>query len=435
MEAATPLRHPKVRTLGDHLAIDGLVVDDEAAVRLAREREEAGEDPAATVVDAIEIGARVLDREQTGANADFVKAEFERASRELEGEFTERARKVADFFGDKVDEVFGPEDGQLAKELQKLFSDGSSASVQNRVRELVSDALAKSREDLMRQFSSADGTNPLADFKAGTVRVLKAAEERQHETQQSLLRQMAELEKQVQSLRQENEKLDELEAERDRGTAKGRTFEEQVAAALEGIADAQGDVAEAVGDLKGATGKAGDVVVSIDACNGPPRGRVVFEAKDRKLSAPKAREELDSGMRERDADFAVLVVPSEDEIPARMQPLREYNGDKLVVTLDPEDDATLALAVGYRLARARVLMARSSGEGVDAGAIREAAERALQTIEEVRKVKSQLTGAKTSIDNAYELVEKMTAQVRGQLGQIDALVVATGDEQASLDIE
>ena len=33
--------------------------------------------------------------------------------------------------------MLGPENGQLQRELEKLFSDGSTASVQNRVRELV----------------------------------------------------------------------------------------------------------------------------------------------------------------------------------------------------------------------------------------------------------------------------------------------------------
>jgi hypothetical protein len=32
--------------------------------------------------------------------------------------------------------------------------------------------------------------------------------------------------------------------------------------------------------------------------------------------------------RERNADYAVLVVPSEEKVPARMHALREYNGDK-----------------------------------------------------------------------------------------------------------
>ena len=431
MEAATPLRQPQVRTLADRLVVDGLVVEDDCAVRLVREREEAGTDPVKTVTDAIEIGARILDREQAAANAEYVKTEFDRASKEVEQAFTDKAREVAEFFGSKVDEVFAPDNGQLSRELEKLFSDGSTASVQNRVRELVAETMVKTREDLVRQFSSADGSNPLADFKEGTIRALKQAEERQHLTQQALLERMAELDKRLQALSAEKEKLDELEAERERGTAKGRSFEERVAEAIDAIALSQGDDAEAVGDVKGATGKTGDVVVAIDACNGPARGRVVFEAKDRRLSKPRAVEELDRAMAERDADFAVLVVPSDEEVPAKMLPLREYNGDKLIVTLDPDEGPPLALELGYRLARARVLMGRADGDGIDAAALRDTVGRALGAIDEVRRVKSQLTGAKTSIDKAYEIVDAVAARVRGHLQEIDGLVMSEGGEDQS----
>ena len=416
-----------MRTAGDRLVVDALVVEDECAVRVVGEREQAGEDPAKAVVDAIEIGARVLDREQAAANAEYVKTEFERASRQLEQEFTDKARTVAEFFGDKVDEVFGP-DGHQAKELEKLFSDGSSGSVQNRVRELVGETMVRAREDLMRAFTSGDASNPLADFKNATTRTLERAEQRQHATQQALLGQMGQLEKQLQALRDEKDKLEAVEAERERGTAKGRSFEQQVAEALDAIAVGQGDDAEAVGDIKGSTGKTGDVVVSIDACNGPARGRIVFEAKDSRLSKPRALAELDRALGERVADFAVLVVPSEDEVPARLQTLREYNGDKLIVALDHEGPAGLALGVGYRLARARVLMKRGDVDGIDAEAVRDSVDRALQAMAEVRRVKAQLTGAKTNIDGAYELVEAMAAKVRQQLEEIDAL--ASGGESA-----
>ncbi len=412
--------------VGDRVAVDGLVIEDECAVRLVRDREQQGDDAARTVLDAVEIGARVLDREQAGANAEFVKAEFEKASREVQHEFTEQARTVYKSFEDQFAAVFGEQDGQLAKELERRFGDGSSTSVQNRVREAVAEVLAKSREDLIRQFSAADGSNPLADFKAGTIRVLKAAEERQHETQQLMLRQMAELEKQLQALRLEKEKLEEVEAERERGSAKGRTFEEAVADAVDRIAVAQGDVAEAVGDLKEATGKVGDVVVALDACNGPSRGRIVFEAKDSRLSKPKALDELDRALAERSADAAILVVPSEDEVPAKMYELREYNGDKLVVAFDPEAGA-LPLEVAYRLARARVLMKRADADGVDAGAVRDTAERALAALTEERRIKNQLTGAKTGIDKAYALVEEMAGRVRGLLQEIDSLVRPAGE--------
>ena len=61
----------------------------------------------AVVTDAIEVGARVLEREQAAVDAEFVRNEFEKVSREVETAFTDKARVVAEFFGTKVDEVFG----------------------------------------------------------------------------------------------------------------------------------------------------------------------------------------------------------------------------------------------------------------------------------------------------------------------------------------
>jgi DNA repair ATPase RecN len=69
-----------------------------------------------------------------------------------------------------------------------------------------------------------------------------------------------------------------------------------------------------------------------------------------------------------------------------------------------------------------VLMARGGQEGVDGAAVHDVVERALNAMDDVRKVKSQLTGAKTGIDKAYTLVEEMSARVRALLQEIDALV-------------
>ena len=430
MEAATPLRQPHVRTIADRLMVDGLVVEDECAVRLVREREQNGDDAVRTVRDAIEIGARVLDREQAAANAEFVKTEFEKASKDVQQEFTEKARTIAEFFERQFETVFHEDDGQLAKELERRFGDGSAVSVQNRVREAVAETLTKSREDLVRQFSAADDRNPLADFKTAAVRSINEAAQRSDATQRALLQKLAEVQKELQGLRDEREKLEEVEAERERGTAKGRSFEEAVFEAVDRIALAQGDDAEAVGDLREASGKVGDIVVSLDGCNGPARGRVVIEAKDRRLSKPGALAELDKAMAERSADFGVLVVPTEEELPSKLEPLREYNGDKLVLAMDP-DSGTLALELGYRLARARVLMKRADADGIDAGALRATVERALGALADERRIKAQLTGAKTGIDRAYELVEAMAARVRVHLDEIDSLVRPPDAEPAA----
>ena len=431
MEAATPLRQPVVRTVGDRLAVDGLVVSDECAVRLVREKEQAGEDTVRAVVDAIEIGARVLDREAAGANAEFVRNEFEKVSKEVDAAFTERAREVTEQLQGKVDEVFGPESGHVTKALERHFSDGSSSAVQHRVKEVVAEVMAKSRDDLLKQFSSADGQNPLAEFKAATVRELQAGAKRQSDTMHALYGKLGEMQRELQALRDEREKLEEVAAERERGTAKGRDFEELVAEALDRTAVAQGDDCDAVGDLPGAQGKTGDVVVELDACQGPARGRIVWEAKDRRLSKPAALAELDKAMAQRDADFAVLVVPTEDEVPAKLRPLREYNGDKLIVVWDPESESDLALELAYSLARARVLMAKSDSEGVDGAAVRDTVERALGAMEEVRRVKSSLTGAKTQIDRAAGIIDAMSERVRDHLRAIDDLVMAAAGEDGA----
>jgi hypothetical protein len=430
MEAATPLRKAQVRTIGDRLVIEDLVVEDQSAVQLVREREEAGEDAAAVVTDAIEIGARVLDREQAGANAEFVRTEFDKTSREVEAAFTEKAGQVGEELKNMLEEVFGPDSGHLARALERHFSDESSTAVQHRVRELVAEVMTKSREDLLKQFSSADGQNPLADFKAGTLTALKRAGEQQDANLRALLEKMGQLEKELQGLRDEREKLEEIAAERERGTAKGRDFEEEVAEAIDSIARARDDDSDPVGDVKGAKGRTGDIVVSIDACKGPPRGRIVFEAKNSRMSKPKALEELDEAMDERDADFAVLVVPTEEKVPARMHSLREYNGDKMIVTWDPESDSPLALEVAYSLARARVLMVRGEADGIDAAAIRDTAERALDAMGDVRRIKSQLTGATTSIEKAEDILETMSKLVRDHLEQIAGLLAA--DDQLEL---
>jgi Uncharacterized protein conserved in bacteria (DUF2130) len=427
MEAATPLPFSQVRTQGARLWIDGLVVDDARAVRLAREREEAGDDVARLVLDAIAIGARVLDREQTGANADFVRAEFEKAARELDAAFVERARAVAERLDKRIDDVFGPENGHVTKALARHFGDESSVAVQNRVKALLAEVGVQMREDLRRQFSSDSENNPLATFQRMAVAAMRDNAQAQAEQLRSMDAKLAVLREDLLRLRAEKDKLEEVAAEAQRGTAKGRSYEDEVAAAIDALALPLGDDCEAVGDLKEATGKRGDVVVAIGAAQGPPLGRIVFEAKNSRLSRNEAVRQLDDARRERNADFAVLVVPCEDKLPARLHELREYNGDKLVVAYDV-DDGPLALRVAYSLARARVLMARGGAEGVDGPAVADSVERAVAELEEVRRIRQQLTGAKTQIDKASDIVGAMSDRVRGHLDEIAALVRAAQDD-------
>src|SRR4051812_32180555 len=255
MEAATPLRQPRVHVLMGRVIVENVVVDDPATAAFVDRRASAGEDPVQVVVDAVEGGARVLEREQAAIDAEFVRNEFEKVSCEVETAFSDKARVVAEFFGAKVDEVFGAESGLLARELQRLFGEGSSVAVQHQLREVMRDQSARMREDLLRQFSSADGSNPLADFKAAHLRAAREAAVRQETQLEAVREQMVALKLELAGLRSEREKASEVAAEHARGTAKGRPYEEAVAEAVDAIARAQGDDCDAVGDFRGGGGR------------------------------------------------------------------------------------------------------------------------------------------------------------------------------------
>src|SRR5438067_1587250 len=81
------------------------------------------------------------------------------------------------------------------------------------------------------------------------VRMRQDAAQRQDGSLGRLEERIAAMQVELQSLRDERDKQQEVEAERERGTAKGRTFEEAVFAAVAAVAEAQGDDCDAVGDL------------------------------------------------------------------------------------------------------------------------------------------------------------------------------------------
>jgi hypothetical protein len=201
--------------------------------------------------------------------------------------------------------------------------------------------------------------------------------------------------------------------------------------AVDAIARSRGDDCDAVGDLPGTGGRKGDVLVGIDGCSGPPRARIVFEAKNAYVPKNKAVAELDEAMEQRDAEYGVWVVPADDLLPGHGAQLREVNGNKVFVVFDPEDGSRLALEVAYSLARARTAMAQAGGDGLDAGALRSEVERALAAMDDVRRIKSQLTGATNGIESARRILDEMAERVRSHLEQVDRLVAA-GTGQAGI---
>jgi hypothetical protein len=413
LQLGEPSGDGTVRALDDKIVIESLTVEDERAAHLVRERQQLGKAAGDTVRKAIEIGARVLDSEETAANVDYVKREIESGLGELDQKLE-----------GKLDE--GAAD--LAERIAAAFGAERNDSVQAQIKEIVTAESRQQREALISTLTAEDPSNPLVAMQIRIGKKLLETEERHRQETAHTNELIGNLKEEL-ARANEVARGDERVAEAEEaGTRKGISFEERVDAAIERIAGARGDSSTHTG-AEGAEGggKKGDTLVELKAADGPSEGRVVFESKDKRMSKNAAWGELNEAMAARAASFAVLVVAGEERIPAGREPLREYEGNKLIVAVDREEPDGLALEVAYRLAAARVTMARDRELTVDAAEVRAVTEEALSCLKQAQAIRSALTGIKTSSDRARSGLDEMEATLAAKLERIDSLVAEADD--------
>ena len=408
-----------VRAIDGRLVIESLTIDDERSAKTVRERAQAGTPPAETVRKAVEIGARVLDSEETAANVDYVR-------RELEAGLGELDRKLGGTLEEGAEE--------LAARIAATFGAERNDSVQAQIKEIVAAESREQRETLIRTLTAEDPTNPLVAMQVRIGKKVVETEER-HRQEVELLReshskesramqaQVSELRENLARLLDKQAHELELAETENAGTRKGLTFEERVHEAIEAIAAARGDVAAHTGGEQAeGGGKKGDTLVEVGACEGSPQGRIVFEAKDKQLTKNKAWAELNAAMEARAAAYAVLVVAGDENVPAGREQLTEYEGNKLIIAVDREEPSGPGLGLAYRLAAARLVMARDRDLTVDAPAVRDAAQEAVSTLKQAQAIRSTLTGIKTQSDRARDGLNAMVAAAEAKLALIDSLV-------------
>jgi hypothetical protein len=427
-----------VRVLGDRIVVEGMTIADEATARVVRERAEAGEDPAATIRRAIEIGTRVLDREETAVEVDYVRREFEQVTAAHRESVEQKNQEAIERIEEGLQRALGNDDapgalgsaldthsGELSELIAETFGEDREGAVQAQIRRI----LEERDEEFMRRLAADDDRNPLGPMLATLRTWTRERKEDQDSRDEKLEKKLDDLLAKAAELTGLDQGREALEEAEQAGTRKGRSFEDRVDRALERIAATRGDASSHTGG-EGAEGggKKGDSLVELGAADGPASGRIVFEAKDKKLSKNEAWSELNEAMGARAASFGVLVVAGEDRVPAGRETLTEYEGNKLIVAVDREEPDGLALEVAYRLAAARVAMARDRDLTVDAPAVRDAAEEAVSCLKQAQAIRSTLTGIKTSSDKARATLDEMVENVRARLERVESLVEAADPE-------
>jgi len=414
-----------VRVVENRLVIERLTVADAGAARVVREQATEGRPPAETVTKAIEIGTRLIESEGTAANVDYVKRELGEGLDELDRRLGGTLEEGAEALSERIAATFGAE---------------RNDSVQAQIKEIVTREARQQREQLFSSLTAEDTSNPLNAMQVRIGQKILETEERHraeveklresHATQSRAMQtQVHELKEHLARLLDKDEHELELAEAEAAGTRKGISFEERVHTAIEAIAGARGDVATHTGGERAeGGGKKGDTLIEIGACAGSSQGRIVFEAKDKRLSKNAAWAELNGAMEARAASFAVLVVAGEENLPSGREELTEYEGNKLIVAVDRDQPEGLGLAIAYRLAAARVAMARDRDLEVDAIAVRDTAAEAISLLKQAQAIRSAMTGIKTSSDKARAGLDSMVAALEERLERIDALVAEEAAE-------
>jgi hypothetical protein len=421
-----------VRAIDDRLVIERLTITDERSARVVRQRAKSGQEASETVAKAIEIGARVLDREEVAAEVDYVKREFER----LQTLHRESVARENDEAVDRIEEALtrtlGSEEapgalsaaleshtGNLSELIAETFGEDREGAVQAQIKRI----LEQRDEEFLRRLSSEDERNPLAPMLSALRRWTAERKEDQDARDEKLEQKLDELLKEAAQLAGIRRGSEDLEAAIEAGTQKGLVFEDAVHEEIERIASFRGDAAHHVGAVSNEAGsKKGDTLVEIGAADGPAKARVIFEAKDKKLSRNDAWQELDAELEGRDACFAVLVVSSEAKLPARTQELHEYQGNKMVVVLDKEELDSRGLELVYRYACARALMAKQDELEIDAAGVGALAERAAAALKRGKGVRDNLTKAEQGIDGARDGFNAIVDDVEQCLTEIESLI-------------
>ena len=310
-------------------------------------------------------------------------------------------------------------DDALAERIAGTFDGSRDGSVQKDIEALVESSLEGQREAILKLLRLEDGANPLFDYKQTMVTVFNGLRDAHQKDAAENRKVIADLRREVVELRSARSPTSGSPTPRRPGPARAGASRSSSTPRSSASPRARGTQrATSVTSPREAGGKKGDTVVEVGAALGGALATVVFEAKNKRLSKNDAWSELNACMRERDAAYSVLVVAGEDKVPAGLEELTEYQGNKIIAVLDREEPDPLALRLVYRYVRARVLATRDSTLQVDAAGVRDAAEEAQAALKRVNRVRKSLTGITSGAEAAR-------TELNGMMDDVEACLTAS----------
>ncbi len=199
--------------------------------------------------------------------------------------------------------------------------------------------------------------------------------------------------KEIKDIRDQVIKETAVNLEKQKGTAKGIEFEEEVYSTLQTLASYYENTVELTGTQSKVGSKKGDILIELEN-----KKKVIIECKDSSsYSTKKTIDEINASIQNRNASFGIFLFAKRNEMPRELCPIKIT--DKYIITYYDEDNLYFA----YRIARLFALKNSANSEDkIDFAKISSE----LNTMEDNFKNIDSMQVKATTIINSGEYVRK-----------------------------
>jgi len=390
---------------------------------------EKSDDRVETLINIIDVGVKTLNSLKNSIERDFTKQTFETISTEMKKNLFQSIEDL----GDEFDKYF-KEDGEFVTELnmnKKKMVEELNVELKNFIDPKNSEsALSKLTEILETEEGKV-----LNAFE-------KALNPENSESQIFQLKNKLEkkITEEVKTLSDDIEKiLQELKIEKatkdikEKSTAKGATHEDNVQQALSEIA--VGDVIERTGEIVGLVpkSKVGDHVVKLNSNIKVGDLKIVFESKSANTynSSSAIIKELDTAIKNRDADFGIFVFDSYERYDKVSSQPFALLSENMAITVLNEEVGTLPLKIAFIWAKTLLMNAEnvtSKEVVISYDEIIKVLSESIKEIKRISTAKSNNKKAYDAIDANETLLPEIRKNVEDKLKDLITLLDGEGDE-------
>ena len=355
---------------------------------------------------ALRIGAEVLQAMDVTHRVDYVQGKFDKMQSDMGSE-------IENLFSEKgpmqsaLNHFLG-EDGELKKALDEHFGEQGSVIYKILNPDDESTPLGKFRKqfqeelDVNRKESAFYQINKAMEDGFKEVLIALGASEAKKE-------------------------------EREKGTDKGREFEQIVYEMLDVISRDFEDTVEFIGNESGPLGNVGDVLITLNSRDtGNTERKIVVEVKNRTITLSGKNsflKELDKARENRNANYSIGAI-HESKVPKAVGCFRKYDGEKIICSVPVETDP-LPLEIAYKLARTEIILTNLREEiNFDPTQIKDRITKVQGQLDIIGAIKMALRGASGKIDDANKDLKNMESTIREILDEMLTLIKReTGDHK------